>query len=267
MYASLSRIKHFGDYTREGTIYISESHYKLHQRIPLHAHDFYEICVITEGQLLHDCNGTQLVIGKGTMQMIHPLDVHTYEGYGEGVNRLINIAFSEEVYKKICRHLEIEGLNRGTLLYKAFQTDQLTKRLKMVELSRMTSYQLLVALFIDYHCEMQPFTTDGYEKVVPIWLKKSMNAMVEPDNLRGGLARFVQLSGKSKEHLARTMKELLGTTAGRWVNEHRLEYGRNLIREGMNVIDVVFETGYNSESYFYRQYKAYFGVTPKGDIR
>lgn len=263
MFEGFETTKHLHDYVSGNEVFLSKTNYPINQRIPLHSHDFYELYVVTQGSLIHDYNGRQIALEKGAMQLIHPLDIHRYEGHGNQSNTLVNIAFSGQVHDELCQFLSITKELGGLVQLKPYQVDLLNHRLTLVDHKALTLKQLLIGLYLDYYCQPLTHRQVADNDTVPYWLKKAMNLMLLPENLHLGLNRFVELSGKSKEHLARTVKRLFGITAGRWVSDHRLEYAKILIHESeATILELAFEVGFNSESYFYRQYKAYFGITP-----
>lgn len=265
MYEALSRIIHLKDYNGEDPIYLAESVYREGRRIPLHAHDFYELALVLDGRLTHDYNGVKSSLPKGHLQLIHPLDVHTYEGDYKGESRLLNFAFTEAVYRQLCSGLGLNAIEKGFSHLREGQIEELQRRLTIEAQSEKLVYQVLLGLVLDFHFQ-RDLSPDQDKVLIPIWLKEAMKAMTEPNNLRLGLDRFVELSGKSKEHLFRSLKHYFGVPAGRWVNEHRLEYARRLIRTtDQPILNIVYEVGFNSESYFYRLYKGYFGLRPKED--
>ena len=43
---------------------------------PLHHHDYYELEIVAEGELLHECNGKSMMLKKGDVYILSPKDVH-----------------------------------------------------------------------------------------------------------------------------------------------------------------------------------------------
>ena len=97
----------------------------------------------------------------------------------------------------------------------------------------------------------------------PPWLKKALNDILLPDNLREGISKLVALSGKSQEHLTRTMKQQLKITPSEWINLHRLERVKLLLVEtDASILDIMYEVGFESEAWFYKCFKAQYQLTP-----
>ena len=68
----------------------------------------------------------------------------------------------------------------------------------------------------------------------------------------------------SPTHLTRQMKELIGMTPKRYVNELRLLMGRRMLenKEYNSVKAVAYSVGFNSDKVFSRNFKARFGKHP-----
>ncbi len=264
-------VLHLRDYVhgREPSIHIARSIYSRTRRHPLHAHDFYEFYIIEEGRLRHQLNGREVSLEKGAFQMIRPLDIHAFEGLSDRESVLLNVAFSPAVYDRLAAAFDVGLIERPVPVYlTSGYLARLRERVKWIERGTLSPYPFLAALFIEYVIGARHAREEAETDVVPSWLKTSMNAMESPDNLRGGLQRFVELSGKSQEHLTRSLKRLLGITPSAWINAHRLEWAHRIIREtDRTILDIGFEVGFRSESYFYRLYKAYFGTTPRRERR
>ena len=74
------------------------------------------------------------------------------------------------------------------------------------------------------------------------------------------LARQV---GVSRTHLHRQMKRLAGISCSDFIRNIRLEQAARLIKERkLNVSQVAYAVGFNSQTYFSSQFKQYFGVIP-----
>jgi len=81
---------------------------------------------------------------------------------------------------------------------------------------------------------------------------ESLNA----DQLAGQLAM-------SKAQLYRKIKAITGVTPHGLIKNFRLNKARQMIAEGkFSVSDIVYMTGFNNRTYFYRSYRELFGETP-----
>ena len=77
------------------------------------------------------------------------------------------------------------------------------------------------------------------------------------------LASYLALS---KAQLYRKIKALTGLTPHGLIKNFRLKKARQMIAEGKySVTEIIYMTGFNNRTYFYRSYKEMFGETP-GDL-
>lgn len=264
-----SSILYLKDYISKDTIHCSSYSYPKYHHIPLHSHDFFEIFIVLEGRFVHWFNGSMQLLEKGDMQLVKPFDIHSFEGASEKMSVLYNLAFSEEIYNKLRHIIEMETYDYTSVVrLPSYQYKTLRSHIDLMRSDKISNYQCLLSVLQAYNFGLLSNAVRHCDKSnnVHTWLKKSMNQMESLENLRIGLSRFVELTGKSQEHLSRTMKSCFGITATQWINEHRLEASKNLlITTNMPIIDILYEVGFESESYFYRLYKKHFGQTPLND--
>ena len=68
----------------------------------------------------------------------------------------------------------------------------------------------------------------------------------------------------SKYHMMRLFKQETGRSIHDYLQERRLLYARDLIRQGISATDSCFQSGFRSYSSFTRAYAKHFGTTPTG---
>ncbi|MFW5706479.1 MAG: response regulator, partial [Bacteroidota bacterium] len=97
------------------------------------------------------------------------------------------------------------------------------------------------------------------ERCVEFIEQNFSNENIDADLLASHLAM-------SKAQLYRKIKALTGLTPHGLIKNFRIKKARQLIAEGEHSItDIIYMTGFNNRTYFYRSYKEIFGETP-GDI-
>ena len=75
---------------------------------------------------------------------------------------------------------------------------------------------------------------------------------------------MVELSGKSQEHLSRSVKKYYGVTLSEFVNELRLNYAVNLITNtNLKITDICYESGFGNLASFYTLFQKSYGKSPK----
>jgi signal transduction histidine kinase/CheY-like chemotaxis protein/ligand-binding sensor domain-containing protein len=70
--------------------------------------------------------------------------------------------------------------------------------------------------------------------------------------------------GISNSQLYRKIKQLFGFSPGDLIRTIRLKYAAELLRKGiLTVSEVCYQSGFNNRSYFYREFKKMYNLTPK----
>ena len=87
------------------------------------------------------------------------------------------------------------------------------------------------------------------------------NHLSEPDFNADTIADEV---GMSKASLYKKVKTITGLTPHGLIKQYRLKKAADLLKSsGMSVSEVIYETGFNSRSYFYKSFNEMFHCHPK----
>jgi AraC family cel operon transcriptional repressor len=106
--------------------------------------------------------------------------------------------------------------------------------------------------------------TKAAHKAVPTWLSKALASLRSPQGLQEGVGTLVRLSGRTHDHLARTVKLCYGTTPSLLVRAARLEYAAVQLRTTSDsILDIALDCGFENASYFTRSFKQQYGHTPR----
>lgn len=258
----------------------SEIHYAVHKSIRsitiAHHHEFFEVFLITKGEVVHIINGKREVLSEGSLLFIRPDDVHCYEKSSRGECELINVAFAHktalELFKYLGDGFRAERLLQAKLPPRATlpraelhlvktQLEDLNTLPRSDKAAVRTRLRvLLVELFSKYF----PVSKQLEKKSIPDWLDWLVNEMHKKENFAGGLARMQALSRRTPEHLSRIFKKHLGVTPTQFVNELRLNYAANLLTSTDETITgIALEAGFENLSHFYHLFKTQFKRSPK----
>jgi AraC family cel operon transcriptional repressor len=244
---------------------------------PLHTHDFYEVFYLLEGTATHIINERTTALAAGDLVLIRPEDCHAISGK---TFHLINVAFPSDPWNRYCA---LAGLEE-TGLVKAVMTPPPTLRVpselrqecaaifgrilhafQQAPQGRPARQELcrFWSAMLEFLLPTEPETADPDERG-PAWLSHACRAMHDEENLRGGLARFVEVSGVSQAHLTRTLKACSGQTPTEFLNELRLrQAARLLATTSANIIDIAIDCGFDNLSYFYRRFRRQYGKSPR----
>jgi AraC family cel operon transcriptional repressor len=97
----------------------------------------------------------------------------------------------------------------------------------------------------------------------PTWLVDLRERIRADNNFIKGMSCISELTDKSREHVARSMKKHYGVTVSEYINDLRLSYIANMLRySNHDILDIVFESGFNNVSWCYKCFAKKYGVTP-----
>ena len=261
--------------------FIAETVLKTNAKTFEHTHDFYEIFIVTEGSVAHLIGEMEESLIKRQMILVHPEDKHCFRRLNTANASFVNIAFTKELYawmqkiysqydernermeentdfgEKNMRTTVIipEKIYESILLRIAYIIEQRISR------SEIRGKDLLSGLLMDMFTLF--YNRNASEEHAPQWLSYACERMKEPENFIEGIHRFVKLSGKSQEHLTRSLQKFLQITPSTYVNHLRLNYAAELLKiTDLPVLEILLKSGFNNVSFFNQLFKSTFQMTP-----
>lgn len=251
--------------------------YGINDRYNPHCHEFYEIVITISGTVIQETNGEMWNLSEGSLVFIRPDDVHGYV-YDTSESRktaYINLTFTKETAEKLFDYFSDEQIVNSLLLsdmppvvlLSDMEKEQLLEQISQLDIVNWQDKKALKlkmrAILADVFVRFFYKLAERKNNKMPEWLSELIVEMKKTDNFIAGPARMIELSGKSREHLARSVKKYCGVTLSAFVNELRINYVANmLLRTNINVIDICYEYGFQSLSNFYRIFKEKYGVSP-----
>ncbi len=240
-----------------------------------HWHDYFEIFLLLEGSVTHCVNGKEQVLDTNSLVFIRPGDIHKFICNEEKV-RALNLAISKHTMHKIIDMFE-DSFNKERILERVlppiikvsdrFKNRMLDNFQKVGNLEE-TNPQSYIIFMRTYLSEiLSRFLLDDApiekEDNIPEWLVDTCKKMYMKENFVIGYKRMVQLSGKTHEHLGRTMKKYMNTNANDFVLTIRLEHASNMLKNSnMSISQVCQDCGIDSPSYFSLLFKKRYGISP-----
>ena len=242
------------------------------ERFRPHCHDYYEFFMVKQGDAHHIVNDQYQILAEGNLLFIRDFDYHDYKRADNKYFEFLNLAVSSEMMNSVFEYLgddfpkekflnspmppmvTLPVTEREKFFYRLNELNQ-TGDAKTVRLKLKT---LLVDIFTNYFLTYSAKTSN-----VPLWLEMTYEKMKNPKNFIAGVDRMYEISGRSREHLCRSLKEHYNTTPSVLVNDLRLEYCANLlINSNLSVTDICYSGGYDNLSWFYKVFCNKYGVTP-----
>lgn len=267
----LSHKKHIDEDTGCRYRYIfSES-----ERFLLHRHDFYEIFITVNKKIVHIVNGEKQHLAVGSMVFVRPRDIHSYEYKPGNQYNFVNLAFDKKTMDDIIKYIDgcfdinsllerklppvviLSPTEKKNLLSKLSELNYINrsdrKRLKL------QLRLLLLDIFVRYFSNNQISTNEN----VPYWFENMCEQMKKQVNFAEGITKMEEISHKSREHIARCMRKYKGITPTEFINDIRLNYIANMLANSNTpILDLCFESGFKSVSWFYTLFKEKYGLSP-----
>ncbi len=243
-----------------------------------HSHDFYEIHITLSGEAVFYINGDFRSISSGTILLIHHGDLHRICTQQSKYFERLFIYIKPEYLKK--RSTKLSNLEKcfepiGNTQSKILNIDIA----EIIDFLRIFSEQQYTVEYGDdiiFEQALQNLLIYINKRVindefVVIGGKKSSSQLIDniinyvSQNLSNDLSLDV-VSNEffiSKFHLSHKFKEVTGMTFNTFVNKKRLNYSKQLLRNGIATSEVYLNCGFSSYSYFLKTFKKEFGITPK----
>ena len=243
------------------------------ERFKFHTHDYYEIFIMLEGRAVHFINGEEVRLNSRDIVFIRASDFHHYAPLTKEPFSFLNITFTKETMDLIFSYLA-EGYPKRRLMNSKYapmmtltgeEFESISREMEKIRAllpedskRRKTALRILIMkLFSDVFERFIP-----REREIPEWLVLLSDKMESRTNFEGGISRMSELSGKSREHVARSIKKYYGKTPSEFINELRLNYITNMLKNSNHkILDIVLEAGFNNLSYASVLFLKRYGMT------
>lgn len=246
------------------------------ENFTVHTHEYYELTLTLSGNIIHCVNNDIQILEPGCLVFVRPGDIHRYIYRNEKKYEFINLAFSCEIAESLLSYLEgaadVKSFTEAKLPHivrlTPRETQAFTKtadKFNTIDKNDFTAQKLsvrsfLLDIFIKYFLNRKSEARTD----LPLWLELTCEKMQKPENFTAGIKRMVEISGKTQEHLARTLRKYCDISLSQYINELRLNYAVNLIvNTNLKITDICFEAGFGNISSFYTLFSEVYNMSPK----
>lgn len=245
--------------------------------IDYHYHEFCKLLMLRSGSGGYTVDGQRYSLDMGDIVLIGSHLVHRPEFEHGSLYERVIIYISPEFLRQQstpdCPLLDIFNGSQGHVLHLNHPdalwkiSDELEAELSKEEYGRVIlSNGLLLRLLIEIaRCIRNPETTFA-KPIVPsdsriLDILRYIDAHLTEELSIDILAEEFFIS---KFHMMRLFKQETGRSIHDYLQERRLLFARDLIRQGLSATDSCFQSGFRSYSSFTRAYAKHFGTTPTG---
>ena len=252
------------------TYHINTSDFNL-----LHGHeDYWEFTVITDGHLINELNGKDMLLGPHSLFITSPRDFHRLKKpaqYKDEKLRYFNIIVRENKLFKILNsisHNLVDWFYKNTTFEPFPETlelmiDSTLHRINLIEKNNPVLYNdmicsaLLIIIQYVYGQSINQIYVDDP------WANELYKKMQSVDFVKLNVEGLCDEMGYSRTQMNRLMKQHFNQTPHEFIMDNKLKYAEALlITSDMSLSEIVEVIGYSSLSSFIENFKEKYQLTP-----
>ena len=242
----------------------------------LHKHNYYEAFLVLSGSATHFVNGACFPIERGSLVLLRPEDEHCYLEPMSSDYRFVNFIVKKELMQTL---IDFLGVSSASIVdavapfppmrtLQSADFDQTRKALEELMIYPRNDVEKYNALFKIAAIEVAGRFFRSFDRrddlSMPVWLRRLMIKMHREENYVRGLPAMYEISQYSPEYLCRVFQKNLNISPTAFLANIRLEEAAmRLIYTDEPIIDIANNVGFNNLSYFYRRFKAWYGISPR----
>ncbi|HFR3675543.1 AraC family transcriptional regulator [Streptococcus suis] len=249
-----------------------------------HLHDFIEMVYVYNGHCTQEINGETVSLSKGDLIVLDRDVPHSINALGEE-DILINILLNEETFDTLFLYkLQDSSSILTQFLADAFNTQAKHDKFIIFHTNKSSTIHSLIQLMLCEHLDNKMQAQLFLFQYLQILLMELIRIYQEENIYQNSLLKFnfapilsyidqhfkdidiAEVADKfsyNPNYLSNKLKQVTGKSFQKIVLEKRLLYSKELLRNTDYSIETIsLESGFNSPSYFFRQFKKFFGKTP-----
>ena len=250
---------------------------------PDHTHDYVEFMYVCAGSITHNISEQKVRVGCGDIIALGKSTKHSIEPTGEndiGINIIISSELFEGILNSIRRDAALRTktdeslLDKSTSRFYVFHTSQSVEISNLLEsmiysalvLGRNDDYVLeqSVRLLVCYLCTLTENVLETEELTENDKIKKKLLKYVRTSYSTATLTEAASILGLSPTYLSRWTHAAFGCGFKELLMNERFSVACDLLRSTDKPIgDIIILVGYENSSYFHKEFKKRYGMTPK----
>lgn len=236
------------------------------QPFPNHFHDYYVIGFVEAGTRCLSCKNREYTIDRGTILLFNPNDNHgcvqcddgTFDYRGLNISQETMLSLSEEITGQRTLPGFSENVIENRDLNKYIHDLHCTMMNGAGKLEKKEQLLCLISLLIEQYG--QPFshcTSDCIEEI-----KNTCAFLTQHFDQHITLEEMCKYSNLSKSTLLRAFTRSKGVTPYRYLQTIRIGRAKELLEQGVPVIDIAAQTGFSDQSHFSTFFHMFTGLSP-----
>lgn len=252
---------------------------------PAHSHDYIEMMYVCSGCITQNIGndtvnakkGDIIILGKSTVHSINRAEIDDI-----GINIMISIDYFEALLNRLRAENILGGgspldnlLNDDPTGYFMFHTAHVRCVENLVEniigstlnqsISRSSILQHEMELLLCYLCFVPKELTEysGNEAYTDE-IKRIISNYIHTEYKNANLISAARLTGFTPTYLSRWIRAKTGFSFKQLLMEQKFRVASELLlTTDMPVNDIIISVGYENTSYFHKEFRKRFGVTPR----
>lgn len=237
----------------------------------LHCHDYFELLLVERGVARHRINGRTERLPAGTLAFVRPEDTHMLQQSTAEGCQIINVMFRTTTAAHLRGRYGAELGDRFFWSKRPIPDTYLLSRPRFerainssLELQRSRRDLVMIEQFLLYCMTRIVDYVAAMPAGTPRWLVSACQASRSPEVFRKGAAGFVEVAGRSHEHVCRAARRYIGLSPSAYVNRIRMEYAAmHLGGSETSIAQIAAECGIENLSHFYTLFRQHYGNTPR----
>lgn len=258
--------------------------------VPEHVHDYVEIGYVYRGRCPQKVAGRDLTVGENEVLLLDADCPHAVVALGEG-DVMLSVTLARPLLQRcleaglpaegalsrfLLNALSSETDHRGHIHFhcgesrriRRYFQEMLCERLEPAATSPAAVLRLFELILIELmDCYERELTAGagtgaGAGPAGPEALVAGMLAYIEQRYCDCALPELADRFGLSPNYASALLKRWTGKTYLELVQERRLARAMALLRAGATVEDAAHAAGYGNMTFFYRKFRARYGVAP-----
>lgn len=249
---------------------------------PTHSHDYIEIMYVCRGSVTHVIDKKEIPLEQDDLIILGKNTRHSIKPSGEndiGINIIISPDIFENLYSSIKkssplseRNIEkiIEGAELDFYVFSAKNSIEIKNLIESMVSSVLCNnvvneyiLRRSVGLLIAYLCELGTDKDTAKEYGYKESVKKELLRYLNGSYSSATLTEAAKMLGLSPSYLSRLVKSIFGLTFKELLMDLRFDAACELLTySDMPIGNIINHVGYENSSYFHKEFKKRFGVTP-----
>lgn len=249
-----------------------------------HNHDYLEMMFVYSGSIEHRIQGEKLILNKGELLLMDMATSHSIVMAGED-DIAINIMMKRDFFDSFFLNQISYNDKLTSFVVEAISSRSLSTYLHFKSGENNKIWRLVLEVLYEYYEQKNGMDTAiranilllfnelirNYHQYLDDRIVKKVEASVSVDIAfyidehykTLTLKEMAQVFNYNADYLGKQIKKLMGTSLKNLVKKRKLKEAANLLRNTeLPILEILERINYSNASYFYKQFKIEFGMTP-----